>query len=429
MVWETRSVRLAFCRGFTGLFSPAVFSWCLGFLRRECVNSMQRQPESESCPSMRTPLLEILTRNSGSFVRVEGRRFRSCDRAALFIVAMVGGANSYRQMHEFIRIHRQSISTRLQASQLTLCAVLHRACGYTPARRRSRRIGERLSAPRVDRSPEPPANRRASAIAVTAKPGRGSFDAFCDRKGRAYDDGVAPRRPNRARACDGCGKEQRNPDPAPELNRSARRRRIACSRSTPSTVKNRSRVIKSGNHLLTQVKDNQPGLRRKLELGSAGRKPRDSAQSVTEGRNRHETRRLEVFDAKAWFARTPWEPLIKTVLRLTASCIDATPPPDFGRRAARPFSGSHRRQASRQSYGTPGFAGIGASRTAAITCATQPSPRTRRASARTPTFAARLRYFAYNLLRAHGSENIKNARWRAALISTFCSISSPNIKN
>ena len=55
----------------------------------------------------------------------------------------------------------------------------------------------------------------------------------------------------------------------------------------------------------------------KLELGSAGRKPRDSAQSVTEGRNRHETRRLEVFDAKAWFARTPWEPLIKTVLRLT----------------------------------------------------------------------------------------------------------------
>ena len=76
-------------------------------------------------------------------------------------------------------------------------------------------------------------------------------------------------------------------------------------------------MIKSGNHLLTQVKDNQPGLRKSLELGSAGRKPRDCAQSVTEGRrNRHETRRLEVFDAKAWFARTPWEPLITTVLRL-----------------------------------------------------------------------------------------------------------------
>jgi len=32
-----------------------------------------------------------------------------------------------------------------------------------------------------------------------------------------------------------------------------------------------------------------------------------------------------------------------------------------------------------------------------------------------PDIAARLRSFAYNLLRAAGCENIKNARWRAAL--------------
>ena len=30
-------------------------------------------------------------------------------------------------------------------------------------------------------------------------------------------------------------------------------------------------MIASGNHLLTQVKDNQPGLRRLLELGAAAR--------------------------------------------------------------------------------------------------------------------------------------------------------------
>jgi len=35
-------------------------------------------------------------------------------------------------------------------------------------------------------------------------------------QGRAYDDGVAPRRPNRARACDGCGKSNEIPT-APEL--------------------------------------------------------------------------------------------------------------------------------------------------------------------------------------------------------------------
>ena len=75
-------------------------------------------------------------------------------------------------------------------------------------------------------------------------------------------------------------------------------------------------MIASGNHLLTQVKDNQPSLRRRLELGVAGRKPSGSAKTETTGRNRWETRELTVFPAKAWFRDTPWEKLIKTVLRL-----------------------------------------------------------------------------------------------------------------
>ena len=32
-----------------------------------------------------------------------------------------------------------------------------------------------------------------------------------------------------------------------------------------------------------------------------------------------------------------------------------------------------------------------------------------------PNIVARLRSFAYNLLRADGCDNIKNARWRAAI--------------
>jgi len=47
-------------------------------------------------------------------------------------------------------------------------------------------------------------------------------------------------------------------------------------------------VIASGNHLLTQVKNNQPSLRRRLELGAAGRKPTGSATSGASGRNRWE---------------------------------------------------------------------------------------------------------------------------------------------
>ena len=36
-----------------------------------------------------------------------------------------------------------------------------------------------------------------------------------------------------------------------------------------------------------------------------------------------------------------------------------------------------------------------------------------------PDIVARLRSFAYNLLRADGNKNIKNARWRAALDLDF----------
>jgi hypothetical protein len=75
-------------------------------------------------------------------------------------------------------------------------------------------------------------------------------------------------------------------------------------------------MIASGNHLLTLVKDNQPSLRRELELGAAGRRPTGSHKSDTAGRNRWETRELTVFPAKSWFRGSPWDGLIQTVLRL-----------------------------------------------------------------------------------------------------------------
>jgi hypothetical protein len=84
-------------------------------------------------------------------------------------------------------------------------------------------------------------------------------------------------------------------------------------------------VIASGNHLLTQVKDNQPSLRRKLELGAAGRKPTGSHKSETVGRNRWETRKLTVFPVKAWFRGSPWDGLIQTVLRLERTVCKRDP--------------------------------------------------------------------------------------------------------
>ena len=174
-------------------------------------------------------------------------------------------------------------------------------------------------------------------------------------------------------------------------------------------------MIASGNHLLTQVKDNQPYLRRRLELGTAWRKPIGSDTTKSTGRNRWETRELTVFPAKAWFRHTAWEPLIKTVLRLkrtvfkrnpatglcthtnevvfwVSSAADQTPERwnEWIRAHWRIENGCHYVR---------------------DTAFAEDASRIRK----NPDIVARLRSFAYNLIRARGCHNIRNARWRAAL--------------
>ena len=138
-------------------------------------------------------------------------------------------------------------------------------------------------------------------------------------------------------------------------------------------------MIASGNHLLTQVKDNQPSLRRKLELGAAGRKPTGSHKSETVGRNRWETRKLTVFPVKAWFrgspsGRTSSKPCSAWSER---SARRRSEDRDFASKQTRPSSGFPRLPSPRAQWaGTNGFARIGALRMAVTTCATPPLPRT-----------------------------------------------------
>ena len=63
---------------------------------------------------MQASLLEIL-REIPDHRRREGKRFDLATVLLYAILAMVAGANSYRQMHEFIRTHLASVSTRPSA--------------------------------------------------------------------------------------------------------------------------------------------------------------------------------------------------------------------------------------------------------------------------------------------------------------------------
>ena len=174
-------------------------------------------------------------------------------------------------------------------------------------------------------------------------------------------------------------------------------------------------MIASGNHLLVQVKNNQPSLRRALEIGSRRRKPSGLAKSQTKGRNRWETRELTMFPAKAWFRGTPWENLIKTVLRLERVVHERDPATGLLRRATETVfwvSSVADQTPERWNEWIRGHWRIenGSHHVRDVTFAEDAS-RIRD----NPDIVARLRSFAYNLIRAGGHANIRNARWRAVL--------------
>jgi len=128
------------------------------------------------CP-VPASLLEIL-RSIPDHRRAEGKRFDLGTVLLYAVLSMVSGANSYRQMHEFIRIHLHRLN---EAFGLEL--------PYSPSY-----TGLRLILQGVDRSAleaafrqhassiSPPASDGLVAVAIDGKTLRGSFDAFSDRK-------------------------------------------------------------------------------------------------------------------------------------------------------------------------------------------------------------------------------------------------------
>ncbi len=126
---------------------------------------------------MQASLLEIL-REIPDHRRREGKRFDLSTVLLYAILAMVAGANSYRQMHEFIRTHRARLN---DAFGLEL--------PYSPSYCGLRLILQGVDAKALETafrrhaaSLPPPQAEALTAIAVDGKTLRGSFDAFADRK-------------------------------------------------------------------------------------------------------------------------------------------------------------------------------------------------------------------------------------------------------
>ena len=151
------------------------------------------------------------------------------------------------------------------------------------------------------------------------------------------------------------------------------------------------------------------------ELGTAGRKPTGSDKSETAGRNRWETRELTVFPAKAWFRHTPWENVIKTVLRLERTVYKRNPATGLCAQTTEVVfwvsSASNQTPECWNEWIRAHWRIENGSHYVRDTAFAEDASRIRK----NPDIVARLRSFAYNLIRASGCDNIQNARWRAAL--------------
>jgi DDE_Tnp_1-associated len=127
---------------------------------------------------MQMSLLEIL-RTIPDQRRAEGKRFDLSTVLLYAILGMVAGANSYRQMHEFIRVHlerlNEAFGLRLPYSpSYSGLRLILQGVDPTALEAAFRRHASSMEAP--------PSSEGLVAIAVDGKTLRGSFDAFNDRK-------------------------------------------------------------------------------------------------------------------------------------------------------------------------------------------------------------------------------------------------------
>jgi hypothetical protein len=76
-------------------------------------------------------------------------------------------------------------------------------------------------------------------------------------------------------------------------------------------------ALATGNHLVAQLKKNQRTLFEAVSAIAASNPPQDTAFTRELARNRQEDRTVEVFTVGDALARTDWQPLIKTIVRVS----------------------------------------------------------------------------------------------------------------
>jgi predicted transposase YbfD/YdcC len=163
-----------------------------------------------------------------------------------------------------------------------------------------------------------------------------------------------------------------------------------------------------------QVKDNQPTLHRAIAEVAATAAPRDSAPSRDIGRNRDERRSVSVFAPAQALARTDWQPHVAAIIRVEREVFTRSSKTGLLHRSAetafyisnKPLSAARAAEAIRAHWRIETTSHYSRD-------VTMGEDRSRIRS--NPAIAARLRSFAFNILKAYRIGTLTQDRYRSAL--------------
>ena len=167
--------------------------------------------------------------------------------------------------------------------------------------------------------------------------------------------------------------------------------------------------------MIVQLKDNQPILCEKVGTACAGAKPLSGVQTIdAKSRNRHETRTIAVFDAKSAVAETEWKPFVAALVQVERTVHAFQPATGLWKTSdetsyylsSRAVEAKHAADAIRKHWGIENKSHY----TRDVTLREDAS-RIRK----NPGIFARMRSFAYNILRRNQSDTIAQDRYAAAL--------------
>jgi predicted transposase YbfD/YdcC len=186
------------------------------------------------------------------------------------------------------------------------------------------------------------------------------------------------------------------------------------SRSTRCTVKKTFEAAAEAKaHLIVQLKDNQPGLRQQVEAAAAGA-PVETAVTHDHARNRDETRLIEVFDAAPAVAGTEWEGAVAAIIRVTRTISSRSAKTGLWDRTVSTAYYLSNVPASAECFATAIRRHWGIETCSHYTRDVTFGEDASRIRCK-PGIFARLRTFAYNILRVNQTGTLAQDRYRAAL--------------